>query len=160
MGAVLDSADDAMQAAEDFVFDKIVNLDAIENLFRVRWEGYDAGNDTWEPTANPPFNAARAFSRRKKQTIPEQVRLELPQHLRHVIKQSQSSTRLPARILKFIRSFYKSNDQFFRWHWHAGGASVGCFILFFCRQARLRCQLTKARVHTSPLVVFLFFPPP
>lgn len=66
---------------EDFVFDKIVDYDQEENRFRVRWEGYRAKDDTWEPVRNVPYNAVRAFFRRKRRPFPEQVRLDLPPHL-------------------------------------------------------------------------------
>lgn len=69
---------------EDFTFAKVVDCSPDDNMFRLCCEGCAAKDETQETTGNLPFIVIRAFFRRKRRAIPENVRRELPQDFRDV----------------------------------------------------------------------------
>lgn len=61
--------------AERQVMDALVDYDTAKDQFRVRWHGYSASEDTWEPPGHIPFNAMYSYFSSRRQ--------RLPRHLRH-----------------------------------------------------------------------------
>ncbi len=65
--------DGGEDGAAEWVFDRIVDYDKEGGLFRVRWEGYAAEIDTWEPPDHLPRNAVVRFLRRVKSNPPDGI---------------------------------------------------------------------------------------
>lgn len=59
--------------AEQHVLDAIVSYNRKEDLFKVRWHGYSAADDTWEPPGHLPFNAMASYFRRLKKRNPRHL---------------------------------------------------------------------------------------
>ncbi len=59
--------------ATEYVFDRIDGYDKDGGLFRVRWEGHSAKDDTWERPDHLPRNAVAQFFRRRKRNPPASV---------------------------------------------------------------------------------------
>lgn len=59
--------------SEEWAVKRVMAFDPASETFRVRWEGYSADADTWEPPSSLPWNMARRFFRRKKMTPPPGV---------------------------------------------------------------------------------------
>lgn len=55
---------------KEYVFDHIVDFNTDSDLFRVRWHGYSAEEDTWEPPNHLPFNAIASYFRRNNREMP------------------------------------------------------------------------------------------
>ena len=69
---------------EEFVIDRIIsheqNNDAEhphaaidETLYRVRWYGYQAADDTWEPITHLPRSKVISYHKRKRLAIPDDI---------------------------------------------------------------------------------------
>lgn len=50
-----------------------MEYDAKDDVFRVRWHGFGAQKDTWEPPAHLPFNHMERFFRRTKSRLPSHL---------------------------------------------------------------------------------------
>lgn len=70
---------------QEYVVDKIITYDSSKDVFRVRWHGFKAAADTWEPPSHLPFNMMMRYFRRSGIPLPS----KLLQYRR--TRQSQSS---------------------------------------------------------------------
>ena len=53
------------QPESSYTMDRIVQYDAKSNRYKVRWLGFDASDDTWEPAAHLPMDEVNKFRTRR-----------------------------------------------------------------------------------------------